>query len=207
MGFAVTLIAAPVGQRDALLASAGVSVTAETDPDLGAPLSAGNIGGHFVIWRNMRAFRSFDLPDGAALSRDGREVMILNVVDTAGAQDLRCYRDGPKVWGVAFSEIYDPMLHVTGPVPVDATAMVTELQAADADSDAEDDPVVYYGAEVPGRVFERLVGAHHERMPLTEPFRTLSGDLPLAEDPTAEDARAALVTPSTGSSRPWWKIW
>ncbi|MCV2880618.1 hypothetical protein [Actibacterium sp. XHP0104] len=199
MGFAVTLIATPAGQRDALLGTARATVTGTNDAELSSPVSAGLVGDHFVIWRNMRAFKGYDLPDGRALSRGGADVLVLHVVDTAGAQELGFYRDGQEVWTVTYSEQNPDFLASTGTPPHDPQAIVAELQAADDQADDDVDATVYYGGEVPGLIFQRIVGANHETID-ADGFCALSGDLPLT---------GAQITPmpAPSSRKPWWKFW
>lgn len=204
MGFAVTLIAVSAEKRDAFLGAAGVTETGEAAPYPTKPVSAGCVGDHYVIWRNMRDFRSFELPDGKALSRCGAQVLVLHVVDTVGAQELGCYENGEELWTITFNEVNPDMLASTGSPPLDPMQIVKELHAEDPDPEDGDsvDLVVYYGGEVPGRVFAKLVGRNHETL-YDNSFVGLSGDLPCTSEQITK-----YPDPQQGEpKRKWWKFW
>lgn len=196
MGFAITLIATPVQQRDALLAASGVGVSDTPDPDLSQPVSAGVVGDHFVIWHNLRSYKAWKEPDPVAMTQ-GAEGLFLTIVDTAGAQVLSSYKSGSKVWSVSFTETNDNFLASEGPVPIDPMDMVKEL-AAEHPELADEDPTVTFGENVPAQIFERLTGFRYDGDTAVEFFK-LTGDLP-------------QFSPSSNTvdgiqKKPWWKFW
>ncbi len=205
MGFAVTLIAVPVEKRDALLEAGGIVVTPTLDADLAAPISAGKVGSHFILWYNMRAFDGYDLPDGRALSRRGADVLVLNVVDTAGAQELAFYSEGEEVWTVSFSDINADLLGSTGSPPFEPMEILLELAEKDTDPLVMDEieQVVCYGGEVPGRIFERIVGFYHEEF-MPNGFSVVAGDLPLTSE---QISKAPDIPAQVAVKKPWWKFW
>ena len=204
MGFSITCVAVATKDQEAFLGAAGVSLTETPDPD-GASLIAGAVWqDHFLIWRNLRAAPLTKEPDWIGLSQ-AVPLIVLDVVDTAGAQMVRCYEGGEEVWTVSYMDDNEDLLAVEGDVPVDVAAIQKGLRdnwlaAHPEDVTAPDEELVAgYGMELPARVFEELTGFYYEDG-VPEDMRTLSGDLPLVKlgwDGKRKDP----------SDKPWWKFW
>lgn len=204
MGFSVTFAAVPLAERDAFLGAAGVQVTDTTDPDGQALIAAAEYRGHFLIWRNLRAAPTFKEPDWPALSQ-AASIVVLDVVDTAGAQVLRGFESGTEVWEVSFQDQNDDLLAVRGAVPFDVEAKRQQLRAEhlerfpeDAAED-DDDLVAGYGMAIPSRLFEDLTGLYYEDGP-PEGLCALSGDLPLVKLSWTGERKDP-------AAKPWWKFW
>ena len=204
MGFSISCVAVAAKDQEAFLSAAAVSLTDTPDPD-GASLIAGAVWrDHFLIWRNLRAAPLTKEPDWIGLSRTV-PLIVLDVVDTAGAQMVRAYQDGQEIWTVSFMDDNEDLLAVEGPVPVDIPALKARLRAAwlaDFPDDAsldEAELAIAYSTALPSRVFEEITGFYYEDG-APEGMHTLSADLPLVK--LGWDGKR-----KEPSDKPWWRFW
>ena len=186
----VALIATPADKAQAYLSAAGVRLTSKPDHDGAGPVSAAEVGNHFLVWCNLEAIPAYSGVDFNLLSMTC-PILVLERSDDTDATSVRFYQDGTERWRVAFGE--DPASGVVafGKIPVSLERLRSDTRSMSADDDVDAS-----GREsaIPATVFREITDFDFRNGPPAGLMR-LSGELP------------RLGLPIGNDRKPWWRLW
>jgi hypothetical protein len=202
MGFNVSLLACPAGQKDRLLAAFGWAETDEPDEWQEAPRSCGIVGGHFIVWENWSQVEPADETMVARASVHA-DILALFLSETTMWSQAACYKTGAMHWQV--THVGEEDRHHIEVIPTAPDAWPAILQDVTDRSRADTEEVDHMFDAAPA-LFAALTGFAHDR-DFDVVFRRLaeSGAPGLAE---LSGARAAPVLQGLGKPRKsFWKFW
>ena len=190
MEMPLALIATPADRAQALLSATGVRLTGKPDPEGAGPMSAAEVGTHFLIWCDMDATPALAGVDYNLLSMTC-PVLALERPEGTDAASVRFHQDGTERWRLSVAEDAEGGVLAVGKIPVSLERL--RAHARDMSTDEYGNPSSRE-ASIPATVFREITGFDCRNGPPVGLMR-LSGELP------------RLGLPIGAERKSWWRFW